>query len=112
MSDMSLHAALHKLKGGQSAVVQANGHEFKVSYSSEPSRGDNGKLVSGATVGHYSVEHPGGRYTTHEHGPHANTEGAAKRGANPNAKTYGVEQAVSSIMQTARTANVFNDRRR
>lgn len=108
---MSLHADLLKMKGGDSLALKANGHDFKVHYNSEPSRGDNGKLVPGATVGHYSVEHPGGRYTTHEHGPHANTEGAAKRGANPNAKQYGVEQAVGSIMTTARTASVFNDRR-
>lgn len=108
---MSIHAALHKLKGGESTHVVANGKTFKVSYSSDQSFGDNGKSVRGATVGHYSVEHPDGTYTLHEHGPHANTEQAAKRGANPNAKGYAVGKAVESIMSKASRTSIFNDRR-
>lgn len=59
-----------------------------VHYESSPSYGDDNQPVRGASVGRYTVStfDVGGRSRTFEHGPHAETEAARKRGANPYAK--------------------------
>lgn len=108
---MSLHAALHKLKSGETAAVTANGKSFEVTYHASQSYGDNNKPVRGATTGTYSVKHPDGTTSRHYHGPHANTELAAKRGANPNARQYAAGEAVDAITSKARRTAHFNDRR-
>lgn len=96
----------------------AHGQEYtnssgvKVAYHSAQSYGDNGKRVAGATTGRYTITYPGGRTSVHEHGPQANTEGARKRGANPNAKqltAYRVHDEVAQHVGAARMG--FNDRR-
>lgn len=115
-------SGIHGLKSGQSMsyvnssaefAEQGPKHEVRVRYDSEPSRGDNGKLVAGATTGRYTVTYPNGNTTFHEHGPHANTEGAARRGANPNAKTMVADRVHNQIQEHFYAKNGgFNDRRR
>lgn len=92
-------------------ATQGPAHEVRVRYDSEPSYGDNGKKVPGATTGRYTITYPGGRTSVHEHGPHANTEGAARRGANPHAKTLTAARVEDEVMNHFATKHVFNDRR-
>lgn len=114
--------SIHALKSGQSVgLVASSGqfaeegpkHEVRVRYDSEPSYGDNGKKVPGATVGRYTITYPGGRTSVHEHGPNANTEGARRRGANPNAKTLTAHRVSSEVVSHLHARQMgFNDRRR
>jgi hypothetical protein len=114
-------SGVYALKSGQSLrmvnspfedATQGEAHAVHVRYDDEPSYGDNNKRVAGATTGRFTITYPGGRTSVHEHGPHANTERAAQRGANPNAKTLTaarVEDEVHSHFTTQRMG--FNDRR-
>lgn len=117
-------SAVHGLKNGQSVQLfnslvntpaevagLAEKPAVTVTYHSSPSYGDNNKIVPGATVGHYEVQYPGGRTSRHEHGPHANTERARQRGANPRAKSWAAEQALKEIDTHFRASRNFNDRR-
>jgi len=100
-----LRATLHGMKhndvrefhlsrgGGQPTKV-------RVGYHAEQSYGDNGKPVRGAKIGYYHVHHEG-RTRLFEHGPHAETEQAARRGANPNAKSMTAEHVYSHILGLA-----------
>lgn len=109
---MDLTHSLMSMKPGQLRQFNSGGQTFTARYHARPSTGDNGKRVSGATVGEFTLEHPGGRVTTHEHGPQANTEQAARRGANPNARVYAAENASRTMATHWQTAKMgFNDRR-
>lgn len=113
--------SIHALKSGQSVSLAASSkqfaeqgpaHEVRVRYDSEPSRGDNGKIVPGATTGRYTVTYPGGKTSVHEHGPYANTEGAAKRGADRNSKPLTAERVSSEVVSHLHAKSLgFNDRR-
>lgn len=108
---------IHDMKHGETRRLGAGGQEYFVNYYADQSLGDNGKPVRGATVGHFNVQWPGGSSNNYHHGPHATTPQAAKRGANPNAKTYAAEEAMKAITNHARTAQsgmagVFRDKRR
>lgn len=108
-------SSIHRLKHGQSAQFEGPAGNHTVSYYEHPSMGDNGSPVHGATTGEYTVTGPDGRSKDFEHGPHANTITAARRGANPNAKGYAADQAGKSIMDShvraQRQGGMFNDRR-
>lgn len=78
----------------------APGAQVHVRYEHEQSHGDNGAPVRGAYTGRYVVTH-NGRSRTFDHGPHATTDAARKRGANPNAKSWAAEQARSHILGLA-----------
>lgn len=103
------------MKSGEEAQYALNGHQFKVSYTSSPSYGDNNRPVRGASVGRYIITHPGGERTYHEHGPNADTPQGRKAGANPNARSLAGLDAWGAMTRSARRedarAGVFNDRR-
>ena len=113
--------SIHALKNGESVSLAASSeqfaeegprHEVRVRYDSEPSRGDNGKIVPGATTGRYTITYPGGKTSVHDHGPHANTEGARKRGANPNAKPWTADRVSQEVVSHLHARQLgFNDRR-
>lgn len=102
---------LADMKHGETRTLEAHGKQYGVSYHSDPAKGDNGQLVRGASVGTFTVDYPDGSYTFHRHGPHANTEAAAKRGANRSAKPYAARLAMEAIGAHAAKAAIFNDRR-
>lgn len=110
---------LLKMQHGDQVTAESGGRKFTVHYHERQSLGDNGQPVRGATVGEYTVvDHKGGIASTHPHGPHAKTDAARRRGANPNAKGYAAQQAISKMMDTwARIGRgtpdprLFNDRR-
>ena len=84
--------SIHGMKHGEtkkfaldSDGVGRSSQEVSVSYHRRQSQGDNGKNVAGAYTGAYTVQFPGGRTSSFDHGPHATTDGARKKGANPNA---------------------------
>jgi hypothetical protein len=108
---MSLNIA--SLKHGETRSFQAAGGEpVKVSYHTRQSHGDNGKRVMGAVNGEYTVEYSGGRTTSHDHGPHANTESAARRGANPNARGMTASRVESEVTRHLHAEKMgFKDRR-
>jgi hypothetical protein len=96
---------LHGMSSGAEYAFEvargsAPGAQVHVRYDAEQSHGDNGSPVRGAYTGRYTVTH-NGRTRTFEHGPHATTESARKKGANPNAKSYAAEQARSHILGLA-----------
>lgn len=100
------------MKHGEQRQVVVNGKQFGVDYYERPSEGDNGKPVRGATTGTFTVEHPNGRTSSHYHGPHANTEAAAKRGASRDAKGYAAREALEAVTKHAMLGHLFNDKRR
>lgn len=108
-------ATLNSMKSGEEAQYALNGHQFKVSYSSSPSYGDDNRPVRGASVGRYTVTHPDGKQTRHEHGPNADTPAGRKAGANPNARGLAGADAWGAMMQSTskldQKAGVFRDRR-
>ena len=105
------HGDVKKFALDDDGVGRAS-QEVTVSYHRRQSQGDNGKNVAGAYTGAYNVQYPGGRTQSFEHGPHATTEGARKRGANPNAKDYAARNAGEAVVSHLHAAKLgFNDRR-
>lgn len=92
---------LHSMSSGDSMDLSVNNYPYSVRYDSRQSYGDDNRPVRGAEVGEYTVTHPNGGVTTHPHGPHALTEQARKRGANPNAKGWAARQAWAAISASA-----------
>lgn len=78
----------------------APGTQVHVRYDREQSYGDDGRKVHGAYTGRYTVTHEG-HTRTFEHGPHATTDAAKRRGADPNSKMWAAEQARSYILGRA-----------
>jgi hypothetical protein len=111
----TMMSSVHRIKDGESRDFAANGRSVRVSYGSSQSLGDDNRPVRGATVGTYhvhSVDAQGnlGKLLAAEyHGPHANTPGAAKRGANPNARGYAAQHAYEAAM--THLSGGFADRR-
>lgn len=101
MSGLNLHGMGpgHEMQF-EVARGSAPGTQVHVRYDREQSYGDAGQKVHGAYTGRYTVTHEG-RSRTFEHGPHATTDAARRRGANPNAKAYAAEQARSYILSRA-----------
>ena len=111
----SIHSMTHgqtkKFALDSDGVGRAS-QEVSVSYHRRQSQGDNGKNVAGAYNGAYTVQFPGGRTASFDHGPHATTEGAYKKGANPDAKAYAAENASKAVVSHLHAAKMgFNDRR-
>lgn len=105
---------IHRLGHGDSMLLgtQGGNDAVKVTYHERQSYGDSGARVPGAYTGAYTVEYPNGRTTTHEHGPYAKTEGAARRGASRDSKPLTAERVHSEITSHFATkAMGFNDRR-
>lgn len=108
-----LDSSIHGLKHGESATFaspESNGH-VKVSYYERQSHGDNGQPVRGATTGGFVVEYPNGKSESFDHGPHANTAAAAKRGANPNAKQWAAGNAQRAVVSHFSRAKLHTDKR-
>ena len=111
--------SIHSMKHGdvKKFALSSDGagrasQEVKVSYLRRQSQGDNGKNVPGAYTGGYTVEFPNGRSQYFDHGPHATTEAAARRGANPNAKAYAAQKVSEAVVAHLHAAKMgFNDRR-
>lgn len=101
MAGLNLHGMSHGTEY-QFEVARggAPGTQVHVRYDHEQSYGDNGSKVHGAYTGRYTVTHEG-RVRTFEHGPHATTESAARKGADPNSKAWAAEQARSYILGRA-----------
>ena len=101
MAGLNLHNMSHGTEF-QFEVARggAPGTQVHVRYEHEQSYGDNGSKVPGAYTGRYRVTHEG-RERVFEHGPHATTESARKRGADPNSKMWAAEQARSYILGRA-----------
>jgi hypothetical protein len=106
----SLAAHLSGMKHNEILMGQANGAHFSVHYMESPSYGDNNQPVRGATTGMYTVSPEFGRQSYHEHGPHANTAAAARKGANPNAKYFAAEQAAHAVHESS-MPSIYRDRR-
>lgn len=107
----------HDMQHGEEKRVAVGGSEYSVFYSSQQSHGDNGKPVKGATVGTYAVYTKDTHLGYFSHGPHAETDQARKKGANPHAKGYAAGQAMGAInhhssMSRAGMHGVFRDKRR
>lgn len=101
MAGLNLHGMSHGTEFQfEVARGSAPGTTVHVRYDREQSHGDNGAPVRGAYTGRYTVTHEG-HTRTFEHGPHATTDAAARRGANPNAKAFAAEQARSYILSRA-----------
>lgn len=84
----------YSIQRGKAAPATA-----RVSYHSQQSYGDDNRPVRGAVTGAYTVEHEG-RYRHFEHGPFAETEQAAKRGADRHSKhltAYRVEDHIKGL---------------
>lgn len=111
---VSLRSAIGGLKDGEHVELgpadSGNG-KLRVSYHERQSHGDNGQPVRGAVTGGYVIEYPNGKSTSIDHGPHAKTAAAAKRGANPNAKGWAAGQAHDAVVSHFSNAKLFNDRR-
>ena len=101
MAGLNLHGMSHGTEM-QFEVARGSspGTQVHVRYDREQSYGDAGQKVHGAYTGRYTVTHEG-RSRTFEHGPHATTDAAARRGANPNAKAFAAEQARQYILGRA-----------
>lgn len=107
-------SSIHGMQHGGSVDFQGQGSDAQVSvrYHRRQSQGDNGRNVPGAYTGTFTVSYPNGRTQTFDHGPHATTPTAAKRGANPNAKAYAADQAHAAVVSHLHSAKLgFNDRR-
>ena len=89
------------MQSGDQHQYHVGGHEMGVRYDSQQSYGDDNKPVRGAVTGVYTVTYPNGKSTGHYHGPHALTEQARKRGANPNAKQYAAGKARDAMISYA-----------
>jgi len=101
MAGLNLHGMSHGTEFQfEVARGSAPGSQVHVRYEHEQSHGDNGAPVRGAYTGRYVVTHDG-HTRTFEHGPHATTDAAARKGANPNAKAFAAEQARSYILGRA-----------
>lgn len=89
-----------------------HGGGVTVSYEREQSHGDNGSAVPGAYTGRFRVTYPNGAESVHEHGPHATTLGAQKRGASPDARMWAADHAARAVTRHIFSAQMgFNDRR-
>lgn len=112
----SIRGSISSLKHGESAHFNsqrgAAGDAVKVTYHERQSYGDNNKRVPGAYTGSFTVEYPGGRTTTHEHGPFAKTEAAARRGASRDSKLWIADRVATEVTSHLHTkAMGFHDRR-
>lgn len=94
------------MKHGETQMVRANDLAFLVHYHSHQSYGDDNRPVEGAVTGKFTVEHPSGRVTHHEHGPFAETAAARKRGASGDSKHFAADQALTAIKRTASASTV------
>jgi hypothetical protein len=102
------------MKSGDAMIVETAAGQHHVHYYDRQSYGDNNKPVHGATVGEYTVVNPNGSSRDFAHGPHANTDAAARRGANPNAKPWAAGKAAEHITSQAFLAQSgipFRDKR-
>lgn len=108
-----LRSQIHGLKSGETVSLRSpeSTGEVKVSYYDRQSHGDNGQPVRGATTGGYVVEYPNGKTESFDHGPHATTAQAAKRGANPHAKSWSAGQAHAAVVGHFSRAKLHNDKR-
>lgn len=96
---------LHALSHGHEFMVtvargSASGTPVRIRYDREQAYADNGTPVRNAYTGRYTVTHAG-RSRTFDHGPHAITDEATKRGASPHAKSWAAEQARSYVLGLA-----------
>lgn len=110
--------SIHKLQHGQTAKFALDSGSFAndgktvdVSYHRRQSQGDNGKNVPGAYTGSYTIQYPNGRSESIDHGPHATTEAASRRGANPNAKSWAAGKASEAVVRHLQSSRNFADRR-
>lgn len=101
MAGLNLHGMSHGSEM-QFEVARggAPGTQVHVRYERQQSYGDDNKPVRGAYTGVYTVTHEG-RSRGFYHGPHATTDAARKRGADPNAKAYAAEKARQHILGLA-----------
>jgi len=101
MSGLNLHGMSHGTEFQfEVARGSAGGTPVHVRYDRSQSYGDDNKPVRGAYTGAYTVT-AHGRSRTFEHGPHATTDSARKKGADPNAKAWAAEQARQHILGLA-----------
>lgn len=101
MAGLNLHGMSHGTEFQfELARGSAPGTQVHVRYDHEQSYGDAGQKVHGAYTGRYTVTHEG-RSRVFEHGPHATTESARKKGADPNSKGWAARQAEQYILGRA-----------